>query len=330
MSGVETRQVRGDESGMRLDRWFRHHYPHVTQGRLQKLLRSGQVRVDGGRVKANVRLETGQAVRIPPLPDKTGEPSAEQPKQVSKREADELRSLVIYRDHHVIALNKPHGLAVQGGSGTRRHLDGMLDVLKFDAEDRPRLVHRLDRDTSGLLLLARTRKAATFLSAAFKGHDVVKTYWALVAGVPRPERGTIDVRLAKTGHAGEQRVRPVERSDPNGQKAVTHYVTLASAAPAASWLALRPETGRTHQLRAHMAAIGHPIIGDGKYGDRSAEPGGEISSRLHLHARSLSLPNPAGGRLDLECPLPEHMAKTWAFLGLDTEVDGDPFEEFSP
>ncbi len=326
MSGVENREVSADEDGMRLDRWFKVHYPALNHGRLQKNLRGGQVRVDGARVRANTRLESGQSIRVPPMPD--APEREDKPKRaLSRKDIQHVRSLVIFRDDHVLAINKPSGLAVQGGTQTERHLDAMLDALTFDASERPRLVHRLDRDTSGVLLLARTRNSATQLGRMFKTRDVKKTYWALVAGAPRPASGTINLPLAKTGHAGEQRVRAVEIDDPKAQKAVTHYATVANAGVTTAWVVLRPETGRTHQLRAHMAAIGHPVVGDRKYGDRHSNPGGEIEMRLHLHAHSLSLPHPVRGKLELEAGLPDHMKRSWAFLNFDMMPEEDLFAE---
>lgn len=328
MSGVSAIGVSVDEDGMRLDRWFKEHFPDLAHGRLQKLLRTGQVRVDGARSRANTRLTSGQTIRIPPLPDAAEGPREPVKPVISLKDAKWVQSMVIHRDHEIIVLDKPAGLAVQGGTRTERHLDGLLDALKFDAPERPRLVHRLDRDTSGLLVLARTRKAATALGKAFKTHEVRKIYWALVAGVPRPDRGTVDMALVKAGKLGDQRVRPAHEGDTGGQKAISHYATISPAAPRATWVALFPVTGRTHQLRAHMAAIDHPIIGDGKYGNAGlADAGQEIAKKLHLHARSLSLPHPSGGRRDFVAPLPEHMQKTWTFLGFAVRDAEDPFEE---
>lgn len=327
MSGVENREVAPAEDGMRLDRWFKSHFPSLAHGRLQKLLRTGQVRVDGGRARANARLAAGQTVRIPPL-DTAAAAAPERPRQgVSHKDATFVRGLVIHRDDEILVLDKPAGLAVQGGSKTERHLDGMLDALVFDSDERPRLIHRLDRDTSGVIALARTRAAASRLGRMFKTHDVRKIYWALVNGVPRPGRGTIDLPLVKAGKEGDQRVRPAGEDEDGGQSAITHYATVASAGTRVAWLALMPMTGRTHQLRAHMAAIGHPIVGDGKYGQREDHPGAEISRKLHLHARSLTIPREDGGILTVEAPLPEHMARTWAFLGFEPEEAGDPFAE---
>ncbi|MEQ9145130.1 MAG: RluA family pseudouridine synthase [Parvibaculaceae bacterium] len=329
MSGVSHIEVDGGDDGLRVDRWFKRHYPELGHGRLEKLLRKGQVRVDGGRVKANTRLEAGQTIRVPPF----GPVSAEAPRKKAKpafdkKEAAFIQGLVLHMDESIIVLNKPSGLAVQGGSRTERHIDGMLEGLKFDLPERPRLVHRLDRDTSGVLLLARTASAAAKLGKAFKHRQTRKIYWALTVGVPRPENGTIRMMLAKQmGPAGE-RVVPVDPDTPGAQSSETHFAAVARAGQKLAWVAFMPVTGRTHQLRVHAAEALHcPIVGDGKYGGADAHPGGEIPSALHLHARSIEIAHPDGGRLSISAPLPEHMVKTWDLLGLDQEDDGNPFEE---
>ncbi len=321
MSGVETVEVAADEADLRLDRWFRRRYPHLSHARLEKLLRTGQVRVDGGRVKAGQRLAPGQRVRVPPLgpaPEKAGPPP------VSAADAKALRARVLYRDDEIIVIDKPPGLAVQGGTKTRRHLDAMLDALHAGGE-RPRLVHRLDRDTSGVLVLARSAAAAARLAKAFRGREVRKLYWALVAGRPKPDEGRIDLPLAKRGRPGGERVAPDEAE---GKRAVTRYRVIDTVGGRAAWLALEPLTGRTHQLRAHCAAIGAPIVGDGKYGGRAAFiPGEAIAKALHLHARTLLLPRPGGGSLRITAPLPGHMRETWRLFGFDADADVDPFAD---
>jgi 23S rRNA pseudouridine955/2504/2580 synthase len=313
MTGVQTIIIVDDEADLRLDRWFRRHFPQVTQGRLQKLLRSGQIRIDGKRADAGDRLLSGQAVRVPPLPVA---PPAEAARPVDPRDAKEMLGLVIYRDDAVLAINKPPGLAVQGGTGTHRHLDAMLDALRFDAPERPRLVHRLDRDTSGVLLLARSAKSATALARAFQTKQVQKLYWAVVAGVPKPARGTIDLGLAKrAGQGGREHVVHDEEA---GQRAVTSYQIVDAASPRAAWLTLLPLTGRTHQLRVHCAALGTPVLGDGKYGGAAAFlPGSGIPRQLQLHARRLRLPHPAGGTLDVTADLPPHMLETFRYFGFE-------------
>ncbi|MDH3229886.1 MAG: RluA family pseudouridine synthase [Alphaproteobacteria bacterium] len=326
MNGVETVEVTAEEQDLRLDRWFRRHYPGLKHGRLEKLLRTGQVRVDGKRAQAALRLAPGQRVRVPPQAAATEPvPPAKQP-PASKADRDFVRSLVIHRDDEVIALNKPPGLAVQGGTGTTRHLDAMLDALRFGKKERPRLVHRLDRDTSGVLLLARSAAVAAQLGRDFQGRKVRKTYWALVVGLPEPAQGRIDLSLEKRAGPRGERMAAGDRA---GKRAITLYRVLEDARPAVAWIALWPLTGRTHQLRAHCAAIGHPIVGDGKYGGTDAYlPAEQVARRLHLHARALSLPHPSGqGVLHVEADLPPHMTTSWRFLGFDPDLAGDPFAE---
>ena len=315
-------QVSTDEADIRLDRWFRRHFPGIQHGRLEKLLRTGQVRVDGKRAKANHRLAQGETIRVPPGIEQGASERTERP-PVREDDARFVQSLVIHRDRDVIAINKPPGLAVQGGTGTTRHLDGMLDALRFDAEERPRLVHRLDRDTSGVMLLARSARSAAQLSEAFRDKSARKIYWALVAGVPQPAQGKIDLALAKEGGPAGERVA----ADDDGKRAITLYSVMDRIGDKATWLALLPLTGRTHQLRVHCAeAIGTPIVGDHKNGgDRADLPGQEIGRHMHLHARKLVLPHPAGGTLTVTAPLPEHMQATWAFFGFDPDAKDDPF-----
>lgn len=322
---VSKRRVAADEAGLRLDRWFKRHYPALSHGRLERLLRTGQVRVGGARAKAGTRLAAGDEVRVPPLEAPAAAVPAKTRPPVAEADAAALRAAVLYRDRDVIAIDKPPGLAVQGGSKTRRHLDAMLDALRFDAAERPRLVHRLDKDTSGVLLLARTAAAATALTAAFRRRETRKIYWALVAGIPRPRAGRIDLALDKQrGDGGERVVAAVE----TGQRAITDFATLDTAGTRVAWLALRPLTGRTHQLRAHCAALGTPILGDGKYGGRDAFPEAGLARKLHLHAREIAIARPGGrGLLRVTAPLPPHMRESWAFLGFDPSRDEDPFPE---
>ncbi|WP_149536978.1 RluA family pseudouridine synthase [Siccirubricoccus phaeus] len=318
---VQTLTIPEAEADTRLDRWFRRRFPQLTQGALQKMLRSGQIRVDGKRAEANTRLQAGQAIRIPPLPEGPA-PKAE-PKPVSERDARELERMVLYRDESVLVLDKPHGLAVQGGPGIARNLDAMLDALRFDAEERPRLVHRLDRDTSGVLLLARSAAAAAFLAKAFRGRDVEKTYWAVVVPQPEATEGRIDLALAKQG--GPRGERTVAVDDPGqGVRAITDFRTLDAAKRRVAWLELKPLTGRTHQLRVHCAeGLGTPILGDGKYGGAAAHLE-ELPSQLHLHARALRLPHPEGGVLEAAAPLPPHMRDTFAYFGFEVPKTPKP------
>ncbi|MEQ8283108.1 MAG: RluA family pseudouridine synthase [Parvibaculum sp.] len=309
--------VAADEDGIRLDRWFKRHFPALTHGRLEKLLRTGQVRVDGARAKANARLEAGQTVRVPPLGEEAAKPAPKPERALSDKDAAFVRSLVIHKDKSLIVLNKPAGLAVQGGTKTERHLDGMLDALTFEAKERPRLVHRLDRDTSGVIVLARSAKSAAALGRAFQQKDARKIYWALVVGTPAPLQGTIDLALAKQGGPRAERVSPADIGDEDAQHAVTHYSVVTSVSTKFAWVAFMPLTGRTHQIRAHARAIGTPIVGDGKYGGITAHPGGEIPRQLHLHARSIDIAHPDGGRFFIEAELPPHMKKSWKLLGLE-------------
>jgi 23S rRNA pseudouridine955/2504/2580 synthase len=353
MQGNETRTVDPDEAGMRLDRWFKEHYPDLSFGHLQKLLRSGQVRVDGGRVKTNARLEPGQAIRVPPLgqarveepagsgvdllrsasqttPDHVRarlSPLQSEDRKVSrtpKTDADFLRSILLHEDDEVFVFNKPAGLAVQGGSGLTRHVDAMLEALRDKKGQKPRLVHRLDRDTSGVLVVARTRLAAQKLAGSFRTRSTRKIYWALVKGVPKPAQGRISTWLAKEGGPEGDRMRVARHGADDASHAVSLYSVVDKAGQSLAWLSMRPVTGRTHQLRAHAAHIGHPIIGDPKY--FSAEnwdfPGG-MQNKLHLHARRIVIPHPSGGTLDVTAPLPPHMQQSWNLLGFDAEMGND-------
>ncbi|PWR21184.1 RluA family pseudouridine synthase [Zavarzinia aquatilis] len=334
MNAVVMRKVELADADMRVDRWFKRHYPDVGHGRLEKLLRTGQVRVNGGRVKASDRLLVGDEVRVPPLGEAPKPaPDAAAPKPVSARAleiGETLKKAILHRDADVLVINKPAGLAVQGGSGLDdAHLDAALDALMFEAAERPRLVHRLDKDTSGVLVLARSRQAATALAKSFKARDAAKTYWALVMGMPKPTRGRIDLALAKEGPAGHEKMRTVQREDEDDEskRAVTFYAVVEQAAGKVSWLAMRPLTGRTHQLRAHAAFLGTPIVGDGKYGGAEAFLTGGISRKLHLHARAIDIAHPAGGRLKVEAPLPPHMAESFRLLGFEASQGRDVFAE---
>lgn len=313
MSGVSFHDVGEGEAGLRLDRWFQQHFPDLPYGHLNKLLRTGQIRVDGRRAKPNTRLEASQRIRVPPiLPAPEGTARRREPAAISAEEAAALRERVLFQDDWVIALDKPAGLAVQGGTGQTRHLDRLLDALPRVGGERPRLIHRLDRDTSGVLLLARTAEAARKLGEAFKSRNTQKIYWAVVQGRPKPAEGRLELPIAKQpGGRGELMAVTL-----GGQPAETQYLTVSyDSARKLSWLILQPLTGRTHQLRVHMAALGTPILGDGKYGQVSKGPdGGRL--RLHLHAREIALPHPADGTtLRVTAPLPEHMAPTFEASG---------------
>lgn len=312
--------VSRDEDGIRLDRWFKRRYPALTHGRLEKLLRTGQVRLDGKRAKAADRVTTGQEVRVPPqVANDTAEP-AEKPRPAPARPEDAklLEDLILYMDKSVIVLNKPPGLATQGGSGLTRHVDGMLDQLVFEKKQRPRLVHRLDRDTSGVLIVARTVPAAAALAKSLASRDASKVYWALTRGVPKKKRGTIKAALAKEGGRGEERMTIADHDD--AKHAVTDYEVRDQAGEEFAFVIAKPMTGRTHQIRVHLASLGTPIVGDFKYGAQTARGKGTIADKLHLHARSIDIAHPDGGRLKVTAPLPPHMMKSWELLGFDHET----------
>jgi 23S rRNA pseudouridine955/2504/2580 synthase len=328
MGAIETRTVGADEAEVRLDRWFRRHFPEIGHGRLQKLLRTGQVRIDGRRARANARLSPGQTIRVPPLPagQAPALPARAAPDRADPADARWLRSRILFEDQALLVLDKPAGLAVQGGTGTRRHIDGMLQALAAGGE-RPRLVHRLDRDTSGLLVVARTAAAAARLTAAFRRHQVGKLYWALVVGRPPAAQGRIDRPLAKQPGRGGERVA----ASAAGAVAQTDYRVVARAGKVAAWLALKPLTGRTHQLRAHCALLDVPIIGDGKYGGAAAHPPGAPKG-LMLHAREIRLPHPDGGALELSAPLAPTILAGFRWLGFepDPSLPGARLGDFEP
>ena len=313
MGEVKTLTVGDGEDGVRLDRWLRRRWPSLGQIQIHKLARSGQLRVNGARAKADTRLEAGALVRVPPLPD------APPPARVGLTREEErfARSLTLYEDADVLILNKPAGLAVQGGTKTHRHIDRLLGAWGEGLE-RPRLAHRLDRDTSGVLVLGKSPAAAARLSAAFAKRRAVKTYWAIVEGNPRPGQGVIDLPVAKIGLADREMATPVDAGDPRAETAVSQFITLARAGPRAAFMALRPLTGRTHQLRAQMLAHGHPILGDPKYHTAaSMETSGPL--KLQLHARRLVIPHPGGGRIDSEAPIGPEMKAGFARFGFDPQ-----------
>jgi len=343
MSAVQMLTVAGDEGEQRLDRWFKRRFPHVTQGAVEKMCRTGQVRVNGGRVKASDRVVPGMEIRVPPLP--VGEAPKPVESRMAKTDAGMIQEAVLWKDDHMIVLNKPAGLPSQGGSGQgERHVDALAEALKFGYKEKPKLVHRLDKDTSGVLLLARTDRVARALSEALRHREARKIYWAVVAGVPHPRQGSIKFGLVKApgrGRGGEGEkmlcVHPSKVAETEGAKrAQTDYFTLWFLGARLSWMALEPVTGRTHQLRAHMAEIGHPILGDGKYGGSGQEnpgdgwgatSGGDISRKLHLHARSLTIEHPVTKEMmTFTAPLPDHMARTWKLMDWkETDVPADPF-----
>ena len=325
---TETAQIAADEDGIRLGRWFKRRYPALTHGRLEKLLRTGQVRLDGKRAKSADRVAVGQTVRIPPqVANDTVEEKPRPRPQPRAEDSQLLQDLILYMDKSVIVLNKPAGLATQGGSGLTRHIDGMLDQLAFEKNQRPRLVHRLDRDTSGVLVIARTVPAAAALARSLAQRDASKIYWALTRGVPQQKRGTIKAALAKEGARGAERMEIVERESDDAKHAITDYAVVDRAGEEFAWVAAKPVTGRTHQIRVHLASLGTPIVGDFKYGAQDARGKGGIADKLHLHARSIDIARPDGGRLHVTAPLPAHMMKSWELLGFDAEREADPFKQ---
>ena len=316
-AGVQTVAVTADETGMRLDRFLEAHFPGLSFSHIQRIIRKGELRVNGRRAQPKDRLRAGQAVRIPPL--RLDEPRPRSPaRAVDEETRSFLKSITLFEDADVLVLNKPMGLAVQGGSGTTRHLDGLLEVMRDANGQCPRLVHRLDKDTAGCLLVAKTRFASAALAKTFRSRAARKIYWALVAGVPKPRQGRISTYLAKEEREDESLMRIARHGEEGASHAVTYYAVIDTAARELAWLSLKPVTGRTHQLRAHMAHIGHPIVGDPKYFTKEnwQLPGG-LQNRLHLLARRIVVPHPRGGTLDATAPLPPHMLQSWNLLGFD-------------
>jgi 23S rRNA pseudouridine955/2504/2580 synthase len=316
-ASVQNVSIGADEAGMRVDRFLEARFPGLSFSHIQRIIRKGELRVNGKRAQPSQRLEAGQAVRIPPLRLPEPRPLVRATDaNASTREF--LESITLHEDDDVLVLDKPFGLAVQGGSGTTRHLDAMLEVLRDAKGQRPRLVHRLDKDTSGCLLVAKTRFAASALAKTFRSRAARKVYWALVAGVPKPRQGRISTFLAKEERDEDSYMRVARHGDEGASHAVTYYAVVDTAARHLAWLSLKPVTGRTHQLRAHMAHIGHPIVGDPKYFSKEnwELPGG-MQNRLHLLARRIVVPHPRGSTIDVTAPLPPHMQQSWNLLGLD-------------
>ncbi|MFL6845070.1 MAG: RluA family pseudouridine synthase [Allosphingosinicella sp.] len=326
MSEVRQFTVAPDDDGIRLDRWFKRHLPEASFNTVSRWARTGQLRLDGKRAAPGDRVEAGQSIRVPPAEPAAAAPAWTKPERprLTEDEIAFVNEIVIHRDRQAIIVNKPPGLATQGGTKTYTHLDGLLDGLADESGNRPKLVHRLDKDTSGVLLLARTARAAGFFSKSFSGRTARKVYWAIVAGVPDIADGYIDLPLAKQPGTGGEKMHVDEAE---GLAARTRYRLIERAGNRAAWLELQPLTGRTHQLRVHMAAIGHPILGDGKYGGPDAFLTGAISRKLHLHARRLRIDHPDGGRLDATAELPAHFAETIANLGFDPALGDLPLDE---
>jgi len=326
---VQTVSVAADESGMRVDRFFEARFPGLSFSHIQRIIRKGEVRVNGKRTQPKARLEAGQAVRIPPLKVEAQAPRDDAP--AAQKDRAFLKSIILFEDADVMVLNKPMGLAVQGGSGTTRHIDGMLGALRGPDGQRPRLVHRLDKDTAGCLLVAKTRFAAAALAKTFRSRSARKIYWALVAGVPKPAQGRISTYLAKQEVEEDSYMRIAKHGEKDAVHAVTYYALVEPAAHKFAWISLKPVTGRTHQLRAHMAHVGNPIVGDPKYFNiENWEFPGGVQNKLHLLARRIAVPHPRGGIIDVSAPLPPHMEQSWNLLGFDTKrydpIEGAPEE----
>lgn len=316
MSAVQHRQVSADEEGMRLDRWFTRHFPQLGFGRLQKLIRNGEVRVDKARVQTSTRLAEGQTIRIPPIDD----PGTVRPVRVNEEDVRFLEDIILHEDDDIYVFNKPHGLAVQGGSGTVRHLDGLLKNLPNKQGEAPRLVHRLDRDTSGCLVVAKTAAVATHFGAVFRSRSARKIYWAIVAGNPTPRQGEISCFLAKQQTTDGEQMVVVRNGTPGAAHSSSYYSTTDTASRRFAWVTLKPVTGRTHQLRVHMAQLGTPIIGDPRYFNiENWMPAPGLGEGLHLHARRLVLPLRNGKKLDISAPLPPHMRQSFEALGFDPD-----------
>ena len=325
----ELRTIDADDDGIRIDRWFKRHYPQVTHVLLEKLLRKGEVRLDGKRAKAADRVAAGQSMRLPPQvvhakDERPEKPKADTKHPLASKDMGSLADRILYMDKQVIVIDKPPGLATQGGSGLTKHVDGMLDSLQYEKPTRPKLVHRLDRDTSGVLMVARTALAASGLSASLALRDTSKVYWALTRGVPKQKNGVVKGALAKEGTRGKDE-RMAVSEDEDAKFALTEYAVMGTAGSEFAWVAARPITGRTHQIRVHLASLGTPIVGDFKYGGTDVRGRGDIADKLHLHARSIDIGRPDGGRLQVTAPLPPHMVKSWTLLGFDPDDRRDPF-----
>ena len=325
---VRTFTVQADDDGIRLDRWFKRHLPQIGFGTVSKWARTGQIRVDGSRARPEDRLSQGQHIRVPPggdAPHKAPKPKRE----LTRAEIEQAEAMLIRQTRSSLVINKPPGLATQGGTNTFNHVDGLLDAYIGEGdEQRPKLVHRLDKDTSGVLLVARTAGSAAFFSKRFSGRSAKKIYWALVVGVPDVKEGVIEAPLAKQPGSGGEKMHVDHEG---GAPAKTKYRVVDSAGKKTAWLELQPLTGRTHQLRVHCAAMGHPIVGDGKYGGKESFLTGSVSRKMHLHARRLIIDSPDGGKLDVTADLPEHFGASMEQLGFDESAsDATPMRDDPP
>ncbi|GAA4010808.1 RluA family pseudouridine synthase [Sphingomonas swuensis] len=323
--------VAADDDGIRLDRWFKRHMgEEVSFNLVSRWARTGQLRIDGNKAAPGDRIEAGQQIRMPAaeaVPDRSARP--QRPVDpLTDDERDFVREMVIQSTPDAFLLNKPPGLATQGGTKTDKHLDRLLSGLEDEDGQRPKLVHRLDKDTSGVLLVARSARAAAFFSKSFAGRTARKVYWALVVGDLSQDEGLIDAPLAKQPGTGGEKMHVSEEGSP----ARTRWRVIDRAGTRTAWVELQPLTGRTHQLRAHMAHLGHPIVGDAKYGGAEAFLTGGISRKLHLHARRLKIDAPGGAKpIDGTAELPTHFAETLATLGFEARAgDNMPLDRPDP
>jgi 23S rRNA pseudouridine955/2504/2580 synthase len=323
MSKMQMSKVAEDEAGIRLDRWFKRHFPSLSHGQVEKLTRTGQIRVDGKRAESATRLEAGQEIRVPPQVAEPNNEKADKAEilRISPHDARDIRKLILFEDEDVFVLNKPAGLAVQGGTGLKNSIDRMLASLADEKRGKPKLVHRLDRDTSGVLVVARTPFAASRLTESFRLRETRKIYWGVTLGVPKPERGRIEAALVKRG----ERMIVADPKDENAKNAVTIYRNIDRAKSQVALVEMSPITGRTHQLRVHMAHIGTPLLGDRLYGKPAPEgfPRDGLGAGLHLHARRLIIQHPRGGTIDISAPPGSEMRKTWKWFGFDSNPDTD-------
>lgn len=306
MSGVKIIKIKQDDDGIRLNRWFLREYPSLSLSRLQKLLRTKQIKVDGKKAETSTRLLCDQELRIPPLDNEKADKKVE---ELSISDVNYIQSMVIYKDNDIIVINKPAGLSVQGGTNTFKHIDGMLDALKFEKEEKPKLVHRIDKETSGILVLARNRKKADELTKAFREKTLNKTYLAVVRGVPEKNEGEIKLSLEKIG----EKMEVVE----GGKKAITLYKVIDKIGKKYSLVEASPLTGRTHQIRAHLEAIGTPILGDDKYYGKERLRIKDVQDKLYLHAYKIDLSSICNKKLIIEAKMPKHFVETCKFFGLE-------------
>lgn len=305
------KKISAEENGLRLDRCLRLWIPHLPQSVIEKAARKGLLKIEGDKAKPPQRVEEGQILSFPSFFLNLEELEVEKkPKPLTSGDRKWLKNLILFENKEILVLNKPAGIAVQGGTNQKKSLDEML--LHYDETYTPRLVHRLDKETSGVWVVAKTLPMARWLTQAFKERTVQKMYWALVLGIPQKRKGEVSLSLVKKPDPIGEKVRVDSQT---GLKALTSYRVIKTLSDRVAWLELIPHTGRTHQLRVHCAeGLKTPILGDGKYGGREASLLGHKT--LHLHARRLTIPLPHGGELTFEAPLSEDMRKSFEALGV--------------